>query len=67
MQNYDFFDCVRAADGGFIIRKNGEPFLNCNGSEDDAKQIVRLLQEDSRADSPIADRRIKKERANRNE
>lgn len=53
MQNYDFFDCVRAADGGFIIRKNGEPFLNCNGSEDDAKQIVRLLQEDSRADSPI--------------
>lgn len=53
MGNYDFFDYVRVADGGFVIRKNGEPFLNCNGSEEDAKQIVKLLLEDCKDDSPI--------------
>lgn len=53
MQNYDFFDCRAEEDGTFTVLKNGEPFLTCTGSETDARNLVRLLQEDSRVDSPI--------------
>lgn len=44
-RNLDVFGYTKA-ENGFTILKNGEPFLQCTGSEDAAKQIVELLQKD---------------------
>ena len=46
MGSYDFFDFSVNPDGTYTILKNGEPFLTCTGSETDAKNLVKLLQED---------------------
>lgn len=42
----DEFNYYRAADGVYVITKNGSDFLTCSGSEADTKKIVELLRED---------------------
>ena len=44
----DFFGYVRKPDGSFDIQKNGEHLLTCTGSEQEAENIVRLLNSDGR-------------------
>ena len=51
MENFDFFSYRCEGDGTYTVLKNGEPFLTCSGSETDAKNLVRMLQEDN-ADVP---------------
>ena len=42
----DSFRCVKRPDGSFDIQKNGEHLLTCTGSEDDARNIIKLLNSD---------------------
>ncbi len=44
----DHFRCVKRPDGAFDIKKNGEHLLTCTGSEDDARNIIKLLNSDRR-------------------
>ena len=46
MNSLDEFNYYRAADGVYVITKNGRDFLTCSGSETDTKRIVELLKED---------------------
>ena len=45
MEN-DIYSYIRLPDGEYIITKNGDHFLTCNGSESDAKHIVHILNSD---------------------
>ena len=42
------FRCVKRPDGSFDIQKNGEHLLTCTGSEQEAQNIVRMLNNDGR-------------------
>lgn len=46
MTSHNEFGYYRAADGVYVITKNGSDFLTCSGSEADTKRIVELLRED---------------------
>ena len=46
-QSYDLFGYRLRDDGFYSITKNGEHFLTCTGNEQSAKNIVRILNEDS--------------------
>lgn len=43
----DFYSYQAAEDGTYHVLKNGEYFLTCCGSEAEAQNIVRVLQEDA--------------------
>lgn len=45
---FDFFGYVQRPDGSYEIQKNGEHLLTCTGSEQEAKNIVALLNNDGR-------------------
>ena len=46
MTEDDLYDYRPAADGSYIITKNGEPFLTCTGTAEDAQDLVDLLRND---------------------
>ena len=47
MNSLDEFNYYRAADGVYVITKDGSDFLTCSGSEADTKRIVELLKKDA--------------------
>ena len=42
----DFFSYRKNEDGTYTILKNGDSFLPCTGTEQDAKNIVETLERD---------------------
>ena len=46
----EVFSYTQSSDGSYIILKNGDFYLRCSGSEESAKNIIKLLtKEDSEA------------------
>lgn len=46
-EDFDVYAYAHGADGNYIITKNGDFFLTCTGSEEDAKNLVKIIQEDA--------------------
>ena len=47
MNDHDFFSVRKESDGQYIILRNGERFLTCSGTLEEAANITRLLNKDA--------------------